>query len=141
MQQSENELSQGQHGLHSSSKFPEIGRCYRVYDSRCSHCFVLQELFDNFDYHSRVDILKNGGKTAENGSHLETILRYFERNCGWLFESFLSCFAVQVSITLLQLTYSWSQQMLLILNDLFVDDMSVKQLKRTDYTLGSLEVV
>jgi len=140
MQQS-NELSHGQRGPLSSAKFSEVGRCNRVYDSRCSHCFVLQELFDNFDYHSRVDILNKIEKMNENGSHLEMIVRYFERNCGWLFESFLSCFAVQVSITLLQLTYSWSQQVLLVLNDLFVGEMSVERLKRTEYSGGNLEVV
>ena len=104
------ELSLGQCGFlsESSAKFSEVGRCNRIYDSSSSHCFLLQELFDNFDYHSRVDILKNSEKTVGSDSHLEVILRCFERSSGWFFESFLSCFAVQVSITLLQLAYSWS---------------------------------
>ena len=141
MQQLPNQLSYGQCGIHSSAKFFEVGRGNRVYDGRCSRCFVLQELFDNFDHHSRLDILKSGEKTAENGSYLKVILRYLIRNCGWFFESFLSCFAVQVSITLLQLTYSWCQQVALVLNDLFVGDTFVEQLKRRDFTLGNLEVV
>lgn len=137
------ELSLGQCGFlsESSAKFSEVGRCNRIYDSSSSHCFLLQELFDNFDYHSRVDILKNSEKTVGSDSHLEVILRCFERSSGWFFESFLSCFAVQVSITLLQLAYSWSQQVILALNDLFVGDTSVEQLKRTQYKLGNLEVV
>lgn len=139
MQQSTGEL--GQRGLTSSSTFSEVGRSYRIYDSSCSHCFVLQELFDNFDYHSSMDILNNDGKPPENCSHLEIVLRYFERNCGWLFDSILSCFAVQVSITLLQLAYSWSQQVVLVLNDLFFGDMCTDHLKRTKYRKGNLEVV
>lgn len=139
MQQSIGEL--GPRGLTSSPTISEVGRCYRFYDSSCSHCFVLQELFDHFDYHSGVDILNNEGKNPENCSHWEIVLRYFERNCSWLFDSILSCFAVQVSITLLRLTYSWSQQVVLVLNDLFVGDMSVEHLKRTRYHTGNLEVV
>jgi len=140
MQQSTGEF--GQRGSSTSSPaFSEVGRCCRIYDSRCSHCFVLQELFDHFDYHSSVDILNNEGKRLGSSSRWEISLRYFERNCGWLFASILSCFAVQVSITLLQLTYSWSQQVILILNDLFVGDMSTEHLKRTRYTVGNLEVI
>ena len=140
MQQSTGEL--GQRGTAASSPaFSEVGRCYRIYDSRCSHCFVLQELFDNFDYHSSVDILNNEGKTPDSGSQWEIALRYFERNCGWLFDSILSCFAVQVSITLLRLTYSWSQQVILVLNDLFVGDMSMEHVKKTRYRMGNLEDV
>lgn len=140
MQQSIGEL--GQWGIATSSPaFSEVGRCYRIYDSRCSHCFVLQELFDHFDYRSSVDILNNEGKTPDSCSRWEIALRCFERNCGWLFDSILSCFAVQVSITLLQLTYSWSQQVVLILNDLVVGDMSTEHLKRTGYRVGNLEVV
>ena len=142
MQQPTGEL--GQRGIATSSwVFSEVGRCYRIYDSRCSHCLVLQELFDHFDYNSSVDILSNEEKTPDRSysSRWEIALRCFERNCGWLFDSILSCFAVQVSITLLQLTYSWSQQVILILNDLFIGDMSVEHLKRTTYRVGNLEVV
>lgn len=141
MQQLPTNLS-GQCGFHSSSKLLEVGRSNRVYDNRCARCFVLQELFDNFDHNSRLDILKSNEKTTENDSQLDKILRYLERNCGWFLESFLSCFAVQVSLTLLQLTYSWCQQLVLVLNDLFVGDIIVEQLtKRKEFTLGNLEVV
>ena len=140
MQQSAGKLGHTR-GISSSSTVSEVGRCYRIYDSSCSHCFVLQELFDNFDYHSGVDILSNEGKKHENCSHLEILLRCFQQNCGWLFDSILSCFAVQVSITLLQLTYSWSQQVVLVLNDLFVGDMSMEHSKRTKYHMGNLEDV
>ena len=139
MQQSIGEL--GPTGLTASPTVSEVGRCHRFYDSSCSHCFVLQELFDHFDYHSGVDILNNEGKNSENCSHWEIALRSFERNCSWLFDSILSCFAVQVSITLLRLTYSWSRQVAMVLNDLFVGDMSVEHLKRTRYHTGNPEVV
>ena len=145
MEQSTSDL--GQRGITTSSPaLSEVGHCYRIYDSRCSHCFVLQELFDHFDYNSSVDILSNEEKTPDRSysSRWEIALRYFERNCGWLFDSILSCFAVQplpFSITLLQLTYSWSQQVISILNDLFIGDMSVEHLKRTTYRVGNLEVI
>lgn len=139
MQQSSGDLEQ--RGLHSSPTVSEVGHCNWIYDRSCSHCFVLQELFDNFDHHSSVDIMNSEVKTQENASHLEIFLLHFERNCGWLFGSILSCFAVQVSITLLQLTYSWSQQVILVLNDLFIGDVSMDELKRTRNRMGNLEVV
>lgn len=139
MQQSS--VDHGERGIeHSSSTVSKIGSCDRIYDRSCSHCFVLQELFDNFDYHSRVDLLTSGGNTSVDASHLK-ILRYIGRHCGWLFNSILSCFAVQVSITVLQVVYSWSQQFVLVLNDLFVSDMPMEQLKRTNYRLGNPEVI
>lgn len=131
----------GHRGIeHSSPTISKVGPCNRIYDRSCSHCFVLQELFDNFDHHSRVDILNSDGNTSINASHLE-ILRYFGRHCGWLFNSILSCFAVQVSLTVLQIVYSWSQQVILVFNDLFVGDVSVEELKRTRNRMGNLEVV
>lgn len=139
MQQSS--VDHGERGIeHSSSTVSKIGPCDRIYDRSCSHCFVLQELFDNFDYHSRVDLLTSEGNTSVDASHLK-ILRYIGRHCGWLFNSILSCFAVQVSITVLQVVYSWSQQFVLVLNDLFVSDMPMEQLKRTNYRLGNPEVI
>lgn len=140
------ELQQLSHGqrrwlCESSTGFSQVVRCNRVYDSNCSHCSVLQELFNNFDYHSRVDIVNKSEKPVENETHLEEMLRYLDRIFSWLFEPFLSCFAVQVSITLLQLAYVWSQQVILILDDLFAGHLSVERVERTNYKLGNLEVV
>lgn len=143
------ELQQLSHGqrrwlCESSTGFSQVVRCNRVYDSNCSHCSVLQELFNNLDYHSRVDIVNIANKSekpVENETHLEEMLRYLDRIFSWLFEPFLSCFAVQVSITLLQLAYVWSQQVILILDDLFAGHLSVERVERTNYKLGNLEVV
>ena len=88
-----------------------------------------------------VNIINKSERTVENETHLQAMLRYLDGIFSWLFEPFLSCFAVQVSITLLQLVYVWSQQVILIFDDLFAGHLSVERVERTNYKLDNLEVV
>lgn len=142
MAQLSSKLSRAQFGSHSAAKFPEVGRGDWNYDRHCSRCFVLQELFDTFDNNSYLDILNSANENCERDSHLDEIWRCLDSTCGGIFQSFLSCFAVQVSITLFHITYSWMQQLFLVLNDLFLSETSDQQwTKRTDFVVVEVEVV
>lgn len=144
MAQLSSQFPRGQYGTYSTAKFLEVSRGNRDYDSHYSSCSVLQELFDTFNHNSRLDILNSAEENTEYkfNSHLQEIWRSLGHNCGRVFESLLSCFAVQVSITLFRATYSWSQQLILVLNDLFVSDTPDEHwTRRTDFALGKVEVV
>ena len=147
MQQSykEGSLGQGQPWRSTpSERISEAGLGNRLYDSRCSHCFVLQKLFDSFNHHRGMDILNGGHNRQESKLHLEFV-DYFQRHCGCLFEtfvnSFLSCFAVQVSVTLLHLAYSWSTQAIALLNDLLAGETWYSHLQETKCCASNLEIV
>lgn len=142
MAQLSSKLNHGQFGSYSASKFLEVGRGDRNYDRHCSRCFVLQELLDTFDNNSHLDILNSVDENSERDSHLDEIWRCLDSTCGGIFESFLSCFAVQVSITLFHMTYSWIKQLFLVLNELFLCETSDQQwTKRTDFVVVEVEVV
>ena len=102
---------------------------HKLHDRTCADFHILQELFDNFDYHSSLDNVKTEEKTAMR--RLEFVREHFWL-CDLLLYSFPSCFVVHLSYSALKIVYSWVGQLLTIWTELFIENTASSFLWRSD---------